>query len=100
MKNLKQNESYSPTSIAGFIGMTVMTTAAVVSMLELHDVRMPRMATTMQPAYAHANEHTGSGDQSSSHRMEERVRREKEETRHALVSYGVMMRSHPTAGHA
>lgn len=82
------------TVFASQLGLVVMSLAATVSLIELHEARMPRVGAAMQPAFAAAAPEHGAAQ----HRMEELIRREKEENRHALVSYGTTMRSHPTAG--
>ncbi len=89
-KNIIQNYVES---VAANLGLVAMSLAATVSLLELHEARMPRFVDSMQPVFAHSSEHV-----QAEHRVEQMMRREKEENRHALVSYGTTMRSHPTAG--
>jgi len=87
-KNIIQN--YAET-FASNLGLVAMSLAATVSLLELQQARMPRFADNMQPALS--SKHI-----QAEQRVEELIRREKEENRHALVSYGTTMRSHPTTG--
>ena len=98
-KNITNNLERYICLVVSHLGLAVMSLTAIVSMLELHESRatkflpsiLPTFATSMQGASMHAAEHN---------KVEERVRREKEENRHALVSYGTTMRSHPTSGPA
>lgn len=77
---------------AEWCGFTAMSAAAVLSVLELHQVRAQKPLAMLAPAYAVA---TASN---AVNRGEELIRREKEETAHTVVSYGETMRSHPTSG--
>jgi hypothetical protein len=78
-----------------WLGFTAMSMAAVLSLVELHETRTQKLALIPQPAYAATSIYD-----SSFNRGEELMRREKEETSHTMVSYGVTMRSHPTSGNA
>ena len=104
--NTNRLEQYAGT-VAAHIGLAVMSMTAVVSLLELHEARMPRFTADMPLAQASAMSHKSparhenpAGHGGGHSNMEERLRREKEEIRHALVSYGTTMRSHPTTGPA
>jgi uncharacterized protein with PIN domain len=91
-KNKKATPSTTDKLIAD-IGFIVMSAAAVVSLLELHEARMPKVAPSV---------HSGINAlaESIENRVEATVRREKEETAHTMVSYGQAMRSHAVSGKA
>jgi hypothetical protein len=81
--------------LAAKIGLTAMSVAALAGILEAHEGRISKLIMPMQPAYAQVSEPVEPVD-----RGEVLMHREKEEIRHATVSYGVTMRSHPVTGKA
>lgn len=70
-----------------------MFVAALLSLVELHQVKTAKEVAVLQPAYVMATD-----ESNMFNRGEELIRREKEETAHTVVSYGETMRSHPTSG--
>jgi hypothetical protein len=86
------------------IGLTAMSIAAVIGLVELHQARGLKAMPILQPAYAYVADpadHAGAGYFGQSYNQgagHEFMRREKDEVRHMSVSYGSSMRSHPTAG--
>jgi hypothetical protein len=83
--------------LAGHIGLTAMSVAALAGLVEMHESRLPKLVNPMQPAYAVATDHAGQGEPIM---HETSMRREKDEIKHMTVSYGVTMRSHPVTGKA
>lgn len=94
-KNQQPNISYIEKA-AEWGGFAAMSAAAILSVLDLHASREQRPTVVLQPEYAttlNSSEYV-----EFFNRGEELIRREKEETAHNMVSYGVTMRSHPTSG--
>lgn len=75
------------------IGFAVMSIAAIISLFEMHENRAQKLAP-----HVHASVITATRD--IENRVEDLIRREKEETAHSIVSYGETMRSHPVSGKA
>jgi len=75
------------------IGFTAMTFAAALSLFEMHESRTPKLASSAETGFQAIVENT-------ENRVEELMRREKEDSAHAIVSYGQTMRSHPVSGKA
>lgn len=94
--NKKTIQKDNRESIVSHLGLAVLSMAAVMTVTELHPAK-PHQAAGQE-------KHDGSGLvrklESFEQQTGESLRREKEEIRHASVSYGVTMRSHPTAGAA
>jgi hypothetical protein len=94
-KNTKQYLTGRIEKFTEWFGFSAMSLAAVLSLVELHASRSQKVALVPQPAYVASSTYDDPYN-----RGEELMRREKEETTHAMVSYGVTMRSHPTSGNA
>jgi uncharacterized protein with PIN domain len=92
-KHKTVNLSETAERLASNIGMTAMSVAAVVSLFELTESRAQKLAPKAETGFNTIVENAES-------RVEELMRREKEDTAHALVSYGQTMRSHPVTGKA
>ena len=94
-KNKHENSQLIETAerLISNIGMTAMSLAAVMSLFELTENRAQKLAPKAETGFSVMVETT-------ENRVEELMRREKEDTAHALVSYGQTMRSHPVAGKA
>lgn len=75
------------------LGFAAMSMAAVLSLVDLHDGRIRKETLALQPAYVVA-----APENETANRGDEFMRRERDESTHSTVSYGVTMRSHPTAG--
>ncbi|MDB5181427.1 MAG: hypothetical protein JWP13_190 [Candidatus Saccharibacteria bacterium] len=84
------NQTSRLEQITAGLGLAAMSMAAVATLVELDHSPMSKAAFGLQAAYAHAVEAPNHG--------EDPKRRGMEETRHTHASYGVTMRSHPTAG--
>ena len=70
-----------------------MSMAAVISLIEMYHARAIKHDATVKPLHGQVT-HASEAIKSIGHSASER----KEEIRHAAVSYGSSMRSHPTAG--
>lgn len=80
--------------IIAHVGLAACSLAALAGLIEINqEQRQPKLVNQMQPAYSNANQYEQPG-----YRMD--IRKEKEEIRHATVSYGVLMRTHPVTGKA
>src|SRR5690349_3549016 len=94
-KNKKQSHfELDLEQVAAHVGFAAMSAAALMSLIELEHFRTHKVEV-MQPAFA-----TVSAAPVDANRGEEPIRREKEESPHSAVSYGVTMRSHPVTGKA
>lgn len=95
-KNNIENNSIQDRAeaLVSHIGLTVLSAAALLTVVELDHARPKALPTQMADnGFVQSVEH-GAGER------HEIMRKDKEEIRHMTHSYGVMMRSHPTAGAA
>lgn len=95
-KNNSENNSLQDRAeaLVSHIGLTVLTAAAILTVVELDHAR-PK---ALPPANPNTVVEHASGHGAVEHAPH--MRKDKEEIRHMTHSYGVMMRSHPTAGTA
>lgn len=76
------------------IGVTVLSMAAVLTVVELDHARPKAHTTGKLDTAAYRTSEMAAGEQ------KQYVRKDKEKTEHMTHSFGVLMRSHPTAGSA
>lgn len=93
-KNKNENHVNILEKTAEWGGLTAMVVATILSILELH-ANKTKEAVVLQPAYSYVT-----NAENETNRVDEMMRREKEETAHSVVSYGQTMRSHPITGKA
>lgn len=76
----------------------MLSLATVLTVIELDHVRSKALSSVNPTGASRYALHTAAGYGAGEHR--EHMRKDKEEIRHMSHSYGVLMRSHPTAGTA
>jgi hypothetical protein len=79
-------------ALVSHIGLTVLSAAAILTVVELDHARAKALPPHSPNTVAGQAAEHGAGEHP------QHMRKDKEEIRHMTHSYGVMMRSHPTAG--